>query len=177
MCYGLSTFTLVYILKLRVSAIMTNSPIVLTLDCDMYSNNALTPQHVLCYICDPAMDPKLGYIQFPQRFHGLNKNDIYASEIIPLFLTNPAGMDGLAGPSYVGTGCFFCRRVFFGPPSSMVVPEIPELSPDHLVDKPISSQEVLALANNVAGCNYEEDSNWGSKVKHKMILVLQYDVL
>ncbi|KAJ9706222.1 hypothetical protein PVL29_001661 [Vitis rotundifolia] len=149
---------------LRVSAIMTNAPIVLTLDCDMYSNNPVTPQHVLCYLSDPSMDSKLGYIQFPQRFHGLNKNDIYASEFKTLFITNPAGMDGLAGPSYVGTGCFFRRRVFFGAHSSMVSPEIPELSPDHVVDKPIRSQEVLALAHRVAGCNYENESNWGSKV-------------
>ena len=146
---------------------MTNAPIVLTQDCDMYSNNPLTPQHVLCYICDPAMDPKLGYIQFPQRFHGLNKNDIYASEFKPLYLTNPAGMDGLAGPCYVGSGCFFRRRVFFGAPSSMISSEIPELSPFHVVDKSIRSREVLALAHHLAGCNYEDGTNWGSKVKHK----------
>lgn len=138
----------------------------------MFSNNPLTPQHVLCYLSDPAMDPKLGFIQCPQRFHGLNKNDIYASEFKPLYLTNPAGMDGLAGPCYVGSGCFFRRRVFFGPPSSMISPEIPELSPDHVVNKPIKAQEVLALAHHLAGCNYENDTIWGSKVKENNAIFL-----
>lgn len=147
---------------------MSNAAIVLTLDCDMYSNNPVAPQHALCYFSDPEMDPKLGYIQFPQRFHGLNENDIYGSEIKPLFITNPVGMDGIAGPNYVGTGCFFCRRAFFGPPSSILSPEIPELGPEHVVEKPIRSPEILALAHHVTGCNYEQESNWGSKVRQKL---------
>ncbi|XP_057510917.1 cellulose synthase-like protein G3 isoform X2 [Actinidia eriantha] len=101
---------------------------------------------------------------FPQRFHGLNKNDIYASEYKRLYICNPVGMDGFAGPSYVGTGCFFSRRVFFGGPSSFLTPEIPELSPEHTVDKPIQAESVLALAHHVADCKYENETNWGSKL-------------
>ncbi|CAN7071503.1 unnamed protein product [Brassica oleracea var. botrytis] len=40
---------------LRVSSVMTNSPIILTLDCDMYSNNPTTPLHALCYLSDPKI--------------------------------------------------------------------------------------------------------------------------
>ncbi|XP_059662188.1 cellulose synthase-like protein G3 isoform X1 [Cornus florida] len=149
---------------LRVSAFMSNAPIILTLDCDMYSNDPQTPIRMLCYFSDPAILPKLGYVQFPQRFHGLNKNDIYASEIKSLFRINPLGMDGLSGPNHLGTGCFFSRRCFFGGPSSFVTPELPELSPDHVIDKPIQSQQISALANHVAGCNYEHQTNWGSKM-------------
>ncbi|KAH7862201.1 hypothetical protein Vadar_001376 [Vaccinium darrowii] len=149
---------------LRVSAVMTNAPIILTLDCDMYSNDPQTPHRVLCYFSDTTISPKLGYVQFPQRFHGLNKNDIYACEFKRLFVTNPVGFDGLAGPNYVGTGCFFSRRVFFGGPSSFVSPEIPELRPDHVVNKPIQAQSILAMAHHVADCKYEDQSNWGSKM-------------
>ncbi|KAJ0048492.1 hypothetical protein Pint_14894 [Pistacia integerrima] len=53
---------------LRVSAVMTNAPIVLTLDCDMYSNDPKTPLRVLCYVCDSATRSDLSYVQFPQRF-------------------------------------------------------------------------------------------------------------
>ncbi|XWS38200.1 hypothetical protein CRYUN_Cryun19dG0110200 [Craigia yunnanensis] len=148
---------------LRVSAVMTNSPIILTQDCDMYSNDPQTPLRVLCYLSDPAIQSKLAYIQFPQRFHGLNKNDIYASEYKRLFQLNAMGFDGLQGPNYVGSGCFFGRRAFFGSPSTLLPPEIPELSPDHVVDKPIKSQDVLSLAHHVAGCNYENQTKWGSK--------------
>eukprot|EP00257_Ricinus_communis_P005023 XP_002518852.2 cellulose synthase-like protein G3 [Ricinus communis] len=153
----------------RVSAAMTNAPMILTLDCDMYSNDPQTPQLALCYLCDP--DPtfvsKLGYVQFPQRFHGINKHDIYACEYKRLFEIQPIGFDGLKGPNHVGTGCFFSRRVFFGSPSTLVPPEIPELRPDHVVGKPLQSQSLLALAHKVASCDYENQTEWGSKIGFK----------
>ncbi|KAK4490817.1 hypothetical protein RD792_001532 [Penstemon davidsonii] len=149
---------------LRVSGIMTNAPIILTLDCDMYSNDPSTLERVLCYLSDKFRKPNCGYVQFPQRFHGLNKADIYASEHKRLFLANPSGMDGLFGPSYVGTGCFFHRRVFFGGPSAYIEPEIPALSPSNIVDKPINSEQTLNLAHHVSGCNCENKTNWGSKM-------------
>ncbi|KAI8546185.1 hypothetical protein RHMOL_Rhmol07G0097800 [Rhododendron molle] len=149
---------------LRVSAVLTNAPIILTLDCDMYSNDPQTPYSMLCYLFDTTINPELGYVQFPQRFHGLNKGDIYASELRREFLINSAGLNGLAGPNHVGTGCFFSRRVFFGGPSSFVSPEIPELRPDHVVKKPIQAQSILAMAHHVADCKYEDQTNWGSKL-------------
>ncbi|KAL8210039.1 hypothetical protein R6Q57_006771 [Mikania cordata] len=150
---------------LRVSSVMTNAPIVLTQDCDMYSNDPLTIKRALCFISDPLARPTLGYVQFPQRYHGLNKDDIYGGEFLRLFVANPVGMNGLQGPSYVGSGCFFRRRVFFGGPTSMVPPEIQQLGPDHVVEKPITAQSVLELAHHVARCNYENDTKWGFKVR------------
>lgn len=146
----------VYILKLRVSATMTHAPIVLTLDSDMYSNDSQTPLCALCFLLDPCIDSKLGFVQFPQMFYGINKNDTYGaesrqSEIVLI------GMDGLVGPTYIGTGCFFGRQVFLGGSS-------PQLNPDLLVSKSIKSKEVLALAHHVAGCNYENQTIWGSNV-------------
>ncbi|KAL5551587.1 hypothetical protein UlMin_001763 [Ulmus minor] len=149
---------------LRVSATMSNAPVILTLDCDTYSNDPQTPLRVLCYFSDHELQSKLGYVQFPQRFHGINKNDIYGCELKRLFRINPVGMDGMVGPNYVGTGCFFSRRAFFGGPSALVSPEIPELRPDNVVRKPIQSPEVLELAHLVAGCDYEKQAQWGYKI-------------
>ncbi|KAK9926345.1 hypothetical protein M0R45_023582 [Rubus argutus] len=149
---------------IRVSATMTNAPIVLTLDCDMYSNDPQTLYRVLCYLSDPELRSKLGYVQFPQRFRRINKNDIYACELKRMFVINAEGMDGVLGPDYFGTGCFFNRRVFFGGPSQMLSPEILELAPDNVVDKPIQSTKVLELAHRVAACNYERNTNWGRKI-------------
>ncbi|KAF5815938.1 putative cellulose synthase (UDP-forming) [Helianthus annuus] len=149
---------------LRVSSIMTNAPIVLTQDCDMCSNDPQTPKRALCYILDPSGQPELGYVQFPQRFSGLNKDDIYGGEVLRLFLANPVGMDGLQGPHYVGTGCFFLRRAFFGGPTSMVPPERQELRPDHVVEKPITAQPIIELAHYVARCNYENNTKWGFQI-------------
>ncbi|XP_062074605.1 cellulose synthase-like protein G3 [Humulus lupulus] len=149
---------------IRVSATMTNAPIILTLDCDTYSNDPQTPLRVLCYLLDPKAESQVGYIQIPQRFHGINKNDTYACEVKRLFFINAIGMDGLSGPNYVGTGCFFRRRVFFGGPSKLVLPEMVELGPDHVVNKPIQSKQVLDLAHCVAGCSYENQTQWGHKI-------------
>ncbi|XP_062074607.1 cellulose synthase-like protein G3 isoform X1 [Humulus lupulus] len=149
---------------IRVSATMTNSPIILTLDCDTYSNDPQTPMRVLCYFLDPKIEPQIGYIQFPQRFHGINKSDTYACEFKRLFTINPFGMDGLLGPNYVGTGCFFKRRAFFGGPSNLVLPEMIEIGPDNVVNKSIQSKQVLDMAHFVAGCNYEYQTQWGYKV-------------
>jgi hypothetical protein len=143
---------------------MTNAPIILTLDCDMYSNDPHTPLRVLCYILDPQDRSKLGYIQFPQHFKEINKTDTYACEFKSLFQINPVGFDGLAGPNHVGTGCFFLRRVLFGGPSKLLSPEIPELGPYHVVNKPIRSQPIMELSNKVASCNYENQTKWGSEV-------------
>lgn len=143
---------------------MTNSPIILTLDCDMYSNDPATPVRALCYLTDPKIKSSIGYVQFPQKFLGISKNDIYACESKRLFNINMVGFDGLMGPTHVGTCCFFNRRAFYGPPSKLILPEIDELRPYRVADKSIEAQDVLALTHNVAGCIYEYNTNWGSKV-------------
>ncbi|KFK28958.1 hypothetical protein AALP_AA7G070700 [Arabis alpina] len=146
---------------LRVSSVMTNSPIILTLDCDMYSNDPITPVRALCYLSDPKINSNLGFVQFPQKFQGITKNDIYGSELKRPFDINTIGYDGLMGPIYMGTGCFFNRRTFYGPPSML---EINDLGPNRIVDKPINAQDILALAHNVARSNYECNTKWGSKI-------------
>ncbi|KAL5989411.1 hypothetical protein ACLOJK_010302 [Asimina triloba] len=144
---------------LRVSATMTNAPVVLTLDCDMYSNDPQAPHRAMCYLLDPARAPKLAYVQFPQRFRGVNKNDIYGGEWRRLFFINPMGMDGLVGTSYVGTGCFFNRRALDGGPS----PSQPTLMPSSISNS-IQSESVLQTVNKVASCSYEQGTEWGSKL-------------
>ncbi|KAK4489217.1 hypothetical protein RD792_005012 [Penstemon davidsonii] len=150
---------------LRVSSMMTNGPIILTLDCDMISNDPSTPHKMLCYFMDNSIKPKLGYVQFPVRLFGLNRADIYGSEFKRMYHINPMGLNGLLGPDYFGTGTFFNRRVFYGGPLSFIGPEIPELSPNYVVNKPINDKAILELAHQVARCEYEKyKSKWGSKI-------------
>ncbi|CAI9772102.1 unnamed protein product [Fraxinus pennsylvanica] len=73
-------------------------------------------------------------------------------------------MNGLSGPDYFGTGTFFRRRIFYGAPSSFIEPEIEELNPDNFVERSIKNLSILELAHHVAGCNYENQTNWGSKI-------------
>ncbi|KAB1201130.1 Cellulose synthase-like protein G3 [Morella rubra] len=149
---------------LRVSATMTNAPIILNIDCDMYSNDPQTPLRALCYLLDPKLKSQLAYVQFPQMFPGINKDDTYSCAYKRPFQINPMGLDGLSGPNYIGTGCFFNRQAFFGGPSTITTPEISQLGPHHVVDKPIQSPPTLDLAHKVAGCNYENKTRWGSEV-------------
>ncbi|CAN1299854.1 Cellulose synthase-like protein G3 [Linum perenne] len=151
---------------LRVSAVMTNAPLILTLDCDMFSTNPRTPLHVLCYFFSGDFRPNHAFVQFPQRFRGINSQDIYAGDLKHYISVMPYGLDGLVGPIHMGTCCFFSRRAFFGGPSDsdFVSPEIPELFPGRLVDRPIQDPEVLGLAHRVAGCEYEARTHWGTKM-------------
>ncbi|KAJ6835802.1 cellulose synthase-like protein G3 [Iris pallida] len=151
---------------LRVSSVMTNAPIFLTLDCDMCSNDPQAPQRALCYLLDPSMASKLSFVQFPQRYRGLDDDDIYGGELRRLFRINSQGLDGLCGPNYVGTGCFFVRRSLFGPPSSL--PSSPSafagVDCTTKADVSIRSDGIVKKAHEVAGCRYELHTMWGSMI-------------
>lgn len=153
---------------LRVSSVMTNAPILLTLDCDMCSNDPQAPQRALCYLLDPSMASELSFVQFPQRYRGLNRGDIYGGELRRLFRINSRGLDGLCGPNYVGTGCFFVRRSLFGPPPSSSPPSSPcaLVGVDHArkADVSIRADGIVKKAHEVAGCQYELGTTWGSMI-------------
>ncbi|MBD4784890.1 hypothetical protein GUG12_13895, partial [Xanthomonas citri pv. citri] len=52
----------------------------------------------------------------------------------------------------------------FGGPLSMVLPEIQELRPDYVVQKPITTEAITELAHHVADCNYETNTKWGDQL-------------
>ncbi|KAL0304984.1 UNVERIFIED_CONTAM: Cellulose synthase A catalytic subunit [UDP-forming] [Sesamum angustifolium] len=80
----------------RVSAVLTNAPFILNLDCDHYLNNSKA------------------------RFDGIDRHDRYANRNVVFFDINMKGLDGIQGPVYVGTGCVFNRQALYGydPPAS-----------------------------------------------------------
>jgi len=75
------------------------------------------------------MDPTVGrdvcYVQFPQRFDGIDRSDRYANRNVVFFDVNMKGLDGIQGPVYVGTGCCFYRQALYGygPPSLPALPK------------------------------------------------------
>lgn len=75
-------------LQLRVSGIMTNSPYILVLDCDMYCNDPTSARQAMCFHLDPKISPSLAFIQFPQKFRNINKNDIYDGQLRKIFVVN-----------------------------------------------------------------------------------------
>ncbi|KAJ6397522.1 hypothetical protein OIU77_018522 [Salix suchowensis] len=98
----------------RVSAVLSNAPYLLNLDCDHYINNSKAIRESMCFMMDPLLGKRVCYVQFPQRFDGIDRNDRYANRNTVFFDINMKGLDGIQGPIYVGTGCVFRRHALYG---------------------------------------------------------------
>jgi Arc/MetJ-type ribon-helix-helix transcriptional regulator len=61
--------------------VISNSPIILNVDCDVYSNNSDSIRDALCFFMDEEMGHKVGYVQYPQNYTNLTKNDIYGNSL------------------------------------------------------------------------------------------------
>ncbi|KAL6518502.1 Cellulose synthase A catalytic subunit 2 UDP-forming [Orobanche gracilis] len=99
---------------MRVSAVLSNAPYLLNVDCDHYINNSKALREAMCFMMDPTSGKKICYVQFPQRFDGIDRHDRYSNRNVVFFDINMKGLDGLQGPIYVGTGCVFRRRALYG---------------------------------------------------------------
>ncbi len=97
----------------RTSAIMSNGAFILNLDCDHYIYNSKALREAMCFFMDRGGD-RICYVQFPQRFEGVDPNDRYANHNTVFFDVNMRALDGLQGPFYVGTGCVFRRTALYG---------------------------------------------------------------
>lgn len=62
----------------RASAILSNGPFILNLDCDHYLYNCMAIREGMCFMMDRGGD-RICYIQFPQRFEGIDPSDRYAN--------------------------------------------------------------------------------------------------
>ncbi|XP_059660298.1 cellulose synthase A catalytic subunit 4 [UDP-forming]-like [Cornus florida] len=110
----------------RVSAVLTNAPFMLNLDCDHYINNSKAIREAMCYLMDPQLGKKLCFVQFPQRFDGVDNHDRYANHNVVFYDVHMKGLDGIQGPVSVGTGCVFNRQAMYGydPPVSEKLPKM-----------------------------------------------------
>jgi Cellulose synthase len=59
--------------------VLTNAPFMLNLDCDHYINNSKAIREAMCFLMDPQVGRKVCYVQFPQRFDGIDMHDRYAN--------------------------------------------------------------------------------------------------
>lgn len=65
--------------QIRVSSEISNAPFILNLDCDMYVNNADGIRETLCFFMDEKRGQEIAFVQFPQNYENITKNDIYAN--------------------------------------------------------------------------------------------------
>ncbi|KAJ6842805.1 cellulose synthase-like protein G2 [Iris pallida] len=175
---------------LRVSSVMSNSPYVLVLDCDMYCNNPTSARQAMCFHLEPRLAPSLAFVQFPQRFHNISKDDIYCAELGFLFKRLWKGCDGLRGPILSGTGFYIKRDAVYGAkPGNTTIEELAS-SDDISKIKQLfgSSNELIAslrlrpnLRSNIekhtvtseatilASCAYELDTQWGEQANRILV--------
>ncbi|KAI5005003.1 cellulose synthase-like protein G3 [Hordeum vulgare subsp. vulgare] len=169
---------------LRVSSLMSNSPYVMVLDCDMYCNSRSSVLEAMCFHLDGRRPADLAFVQFPQMFHNLSSSDIYANELRSIFWTRWKGLDGLRGPILSGTGFCARRDALYGarPASSqgqfsgMEVGELKRrfgVSNGHIASLRRSAgngsttvaRDVLPQdAEFVVSCAYEPGTEWGEEV-------------
>lgn len=62
-----------------MSSEISNGPIILNVDCDMYSNNSNSIQDALCFFMDEERSHGIAFVQFPQSFENTTKNELYGS--------------------------------------------------------------------------------------------------
>ncbi|KAL8142777.1 hypothetical protein V2J09_015809 [Rumex salicifolius] len=163
---------------LRVSGLISNSPIVLVLDCDMYCNDPTSAKQAMCFYMDPQISSSLAFVQFPQRFHNVSKHDLYDSGLRLPFKELWKGVDGLnMGPILSGTGFYINRKaLYFGCLKGVdLVQSRNEFGSsnefiktlrgsDKFTSADISPEALIREAEFVASRTYEKDTQWGEGV-------------
>ncbi|CAA7015426.1 unnamed protein product [Microthlaspi erraticum] len=139
---------------IRVSSKITCGRFILNLDCDMYSNNSKSARDALCILLDEKEGKEIAFVQFPQCFENITRNDLYGSMMRPGKNVELHGMDGNGGPIYVGTGCFHRRDVICGRKYGEEEEEFEE------IEEITEPEMIKALASST----YDENSQWGKEM-------------
>ncbi|KAJ7954754.1 Cellulose synthase [Quillaja saponaria] len=161
----------------RVSSVISNSPYILVLDCDMVCNDPTSARQAMCFHLDSKISPSLAFVQFPQKFQNISKSDIYDSQLRSLFTVQWRGMDGLKGPVLSGTG-FYMKREALCDRSIVKDTDLPELQkvfgssnefikslhPNHKAKLVTGGHELLKETQLLASCTYETGTKWGQEV-------------
>ncbi|XP_022723147.1 cellulose synthase-like protein G2 isoform X1 [Durio zibethinus] len=166
---------------LRVSSMISNSPYILVLDCDMRCNDPTSALQAMCFHLDPKISSNLAFVQFPQMFHNLSKMDIYDGQLRSIFSVKWPGMDGLQGPMLSGTCFYMKRQALYGDvvredidpiqlkqylgPSNELVKSLHRSNHHNSAnnnDLPIS--RLLEETRFLASCTYETETQWGKQV-------------
>ncbi|KAK6774128.1 hypothetical protein RDI58_029367 [Solanum bulbocastanum] len=148
---------------IRVSSQISNAPIILNLDCDMYSNDPDAIRESLCFFMDENQGHKIAYVQYPQRYNNATKNDIYGNIARVTHEIELAGLGGYGAALYCGTGCFHRRESLCGRKFS----EDQTFDWNNKLQEKATYKTVEELeeaSKVVANCSYEEGTQWGKQM-------------
>lgn len=148
---------------IRVSSKISNGPIILNVDCDMYSNNSHSVRDALCFFMDEEKGHEIAFVQFPQNYENVTKNEIYSSSMRVTCEVEFHGLDGYGGPLYIGTGCFHRRDTLCGRKFSKGYKSDWSTSANDRKSK----ESVHGLEQKVKGlasCTYDKNTEWGKEM-------------
>ncbi|RAL54529.1 hypothetical protein DM860_001657 [Cuscuta australis] len=175
----------------RVSAVISNAPYFLVLDCDMYCNDPSSARQAMCFYLDPKVSSRIAWVQFPQKFHNTSKHDIYDGRLNPIWREGQ-GLDGLRGPTIYGCNFFMKREAFHGTKNIQIGVDLNELkdlfgSSDEFIEaalrkscykpkltedrKPSDAlQKELQL---LASSTYDSGTQWGKQIGFRYFTVVE----
>ncbi|XP_060187002.1 cellulose synthase-like protein E1 [Lycium barbarum] len=146
---------------IRVSSEISNAPVILSVDCDMYSNNSNSIQEVLCFFMDEERSHDIAFVQFPQSFENTTKNEVYGSLRV-IDEVEFHGVDGNGGPLYTGTGCFHRRDTLYGREFSKEAKiDLKSACPEK-TEKDV--HELEERLERLASSTYEQNTQWGNEI-------------
>ncbi|KAH9652369.1 cellulose synthase-like protein E1 [Citrus sinensis] len=145
---------------IRVSSVISNGPVILNLDCDMYANDGDAIREALCFLLDEKREHEIAFVQHPQRFDNICKNDLYANSYLVVNQVELAGIDSYDAALYCGTGCFHRRESLCGAKYPKDYRNINEAknNDNRSVDELERASKVLA------SCSYEKNTHWGKEM-------------
>ncbi|XP_027932410.1 cellulose synthase-like protein E1 isoform X1 [Vigna unguiculata] len=149
---------------IRVSSMISNREIILNVDCDMYSNNSQSLRDALCFLMDEDKGHEIAYVQTPQCFENITKNDLYGGALRVVYEVDFHGLDSLGGPLYIGTGCFHRREILCGRKLSH------RYKKDWNEYKNIGDMKEASLdereeqSKALASCTFEKNTLWGKEM-------------
>ncbi|KAI4306231.1 hypothetical protein L6164_029523 [Bauhinia variegata] len=144
---------------IRVSSKISNGDIILNVDCDMYSNNSQSLRGALCFFMDEEKGHEIAYVQCPQDFENVTKNDLYGSALSVIFLVELPSADGYGGPLYCGSGCFHRRESLSVRKFSDQYKKNWKTENGQVIETSLDELEEKSKA--LASCVYEENTLWG----------------
>ncbi|XP_058787973.1 cellulose synthase-like protein E1 [Vicia villosa] len=147
---------------LRVSSIISNGKVILNVDCDMYSNNSESIRDALCFFMDEKKGHEIAYVQSPQIFENVTKNDLYGSALLAISEVEFHGADGFGGPMYIGTGCFHKRESLCGMKFNDEYRHDWKSEDDLFKEENL--EEIEEKSKGLASCSYEENTQWGKEM-------------
>ncbi|KAE8722255.1 Cellulose synthase like E1 [Hibiscus syriacus] len=149
------------ILQIRVSSRISNAPVILNVDCDMYSNNPDAIKDAMCFFMDEKKGHEIAYVQYPQNFYNLSKNDLYSSFLRVIVELELLGFDANGGPSYIGNGCFHRRSSLCGKTYNKEVKGEWRKAKKKIEE---SASFLEDTGKFLASCTYEQNTDWGNEV-------------